>query len=100
MLVPLEMVIASRMQKMVQIRKKNMYVVTNLPFFCFDKSYLGALGVQSPDGGAIKIWFYLFLDDSLMICSICFKDHGQSSTMCSFFNLFGFFDGLSAFFKS
>ena len=46
------MVTASRMQNMVQIRKKNTYFVTNIfSFFIFT---FRALGVESPRGGAIE----------------------------------------------
>ena len=48
---PWEMVTASRMQNMVQIRKKNSYFVTKLLFLKIGKSYFGALGVESPHGG-------------------------------------------------
>ena len=51
---PLEMVTVSRMQKMVEIRKKNTYFVTILLFLKFWKKFSGALGVESPHGGAIK----------------------------------------------
>ena len=50
---PLEMVTASLMQNMVHICKKNMYFVAKLLFRMFGKSYFGALGVESPHGGAI-----------------------------------------------
>ena len=55
MLEPLGMYTASCMQSMVQIRKKNTYFVTNLLFGLFWKSCFGALGVESPRGGAIKL---------------------------------------------
>ena len=51
---PLEMVTDSRMQNMVEIRKKNNGFVTIL-LFRFKKKYFGALGVQSPHGGAINL---------------------------------------------
>ena len=50
---PLEIYVASRMQNMVQIRAKNLYFVTNLHFLLFLKGSFGALGVESPNGGAI-----------------------------------------------
>ena len=53
---PLEMVTASLMQNMVQIRKKNIHFVTKLCFRNFGKSYFGALGVESPHGGAISVF--------------------------------------------
>ena len=45
---PLEMVTASLMQNMVQIRKKNSYFVTILFFLILRKSYFGALRAESP----------------------------------------------------
>ena len=48
----LEMVTASSMQIMVQISKKNIYFVTKLLFVVF--SVEGAIGFQSPHGGAIS----------------------------------------------
>ena len=53
---PLEMATASRMQDMVEIRKKNKCFVTKLFFDFFGKSSFGALGVESPHGGAMKIY--------------------------------------------
>ena len=53
---PLEIYVASRMQNMVHIRKRNTYFVTNLLFRMFWKSSLGALGVESPYGGAIPLF--------------------------------------------
>ena len=50
---PLEIVTASLMQNIVQIPTKNAYFVTKLLFRNVGKSYLGALGVESPHGGAI-----------------------------------------------
>ena len=50
---PLEMVTASLMEYIVQIRKKNIYFVTKLFFQSFGKSSFGAFGVESPHGGAI-----------------------------------------------
>ena len=50
---PLEMITASRMQNIVQIRKKSTYFVTKLFFGSFGKSSFGALGVESPHGRAI-----------------------------------------------
>ena len=45
----LEMYTASRMQHMVQIRKKNIYFVTNLPFcFFFEKVPLGLSALRAP----------------------------------------------------
>ena len=52
---PLEMVTASLMQNMEQIRKKNTYLVTKLFLKVFGKSSVGALGVESPHGGAIYV---------------------------------------------
>ena len=51
---PLEMHAASRMRNIVQIRKTNAYFVTTY-FFLFCKSVFGALGVESPHGGAIGV---------------------------------------------
>ena len=51
---PLEMHTASRMQNMLEIRTKNTYFVTILLFGNFGKSSFGALGVESPHGGAIQ----------------------------------------------
>ena len=51
---PLEIVTASRMQNMVEIRKKNTCFVTKLFWGILGKSSFGALGVQSPNGGAIN----------------------------------------------
>ena len=45
---PWEMVTDSLMQSMGQIRKKNLYFVTKLPFGVFGKGALGALGVDGP----------------------------------------------------
>ena len=50
----LEMITVSRMQNMVEIRKKNTYFVTILLFWNFGKSSFGALGVEIPHGGAIS----------------------------------------------
>ena len=47
------MVTASLMQNMVQIRKKNTYFVIKLLWGELGKSSFGALGVESPPGGAI-----------------------------------------------
>ena len=49
----LEMVTASLMQNMVQIRKNNTYFVTKLLFKKCWKKLFGALGVESRHGGAI-----------------------------------------------
>ena len=49
---PQEMCTASRMQNMVQIRKKNIYFVTQFSFI-FAFFTFRALGVESPRGGAI-----------------------------------------------
>ena len=54
MLETLEMVKASRMQNMVEIRKKNTSFVTKS--FSIKKTYFGALGVESPHGGAITLF--------------------------------------------
>ena len=51
----LEMVTASRMQNMVQVRKKNVYFMTKILLELYEKSSFGAIGVESPHGGAIKI---------------------------------------------
>ena len=40
---------------MVQIRKKNIYFVTNLLFGSLGKSPFGALGFESPHGGAMRL---------------------------------------------
>ena len=57
---PLEIVTASLMQNMAQIRKTNTYFVTKR-FFCnFGKSSLGALGVECPHGGAILLQLLLY----------------------------------------
>ena len=61
----LEMVTASRMQDMVQIREKNTCFVTILLFRNFRKSSFGALGVESPHGGAI--FRYTFFDHETCI---------------------------------
>ena len=53
----LEMVTASLMQNMVQIRKSYTYFVTKILFVDFEKDW-GALGVEIPHGGAI--WMLLF----------------------------------------
>ena len=50
---PLEMITALRMQNMVEIRKKNICFVTKSLFGKKIKSSFGALGVESPHGGAI-----------------------------------------------
>jgi len=50
---PLEMVRASLMQNMVQIRKKNTCFATNLFLKHFGKKSLGAFGVDSPHGGTM-----------------------------------------------
>ena len=51
---PLEMITVWRMQNMVEIRKKNIYFVTKSLFENKNlKSSCGALGVESPHGGAI-----------------------------------------------
>ena len=49
----LEMITASRMQNIVEIREKNTCFVTKTLFLIFGKSSLGALGVESPHGKAI-----------------------------------------------
>ena len=49
----LEMVTVSLMQDMVHIRKKAIYFATKLLLETFEK-YFGALGVESPHGGAIN----------------------------------------------
>ena len=57
---PLEMVTASRMQNMVEIRKKNTCFVAILLFRNVWKSSFGALCVESPHGLAIcKLWWIL-----------------------------------------
>ena len=48
------MVTASLMQK-VQIRKKNIYFLTKLFLGNFEKSSFGALGIESPHGGAMLV---------------------------------------------
>ena len=50
---PLEMYIASRMQNMVQIRARSVGFTTKLLFDIFPNFSFGALGVESPHGGAI-----------------------------------------------
>ena len=50
---PLEVVTASLMQDMVQIRKTNIYFATKLFGGIFGKGSFGALGVESLHGGAI-----------------------------------------------
>ena len=53
----LEMVTASRMLNMVEIRKKNTCFVTILLFRIVLKSSFGALGVESPHGGPMNdVW--------------------------------------------
>ena len=49
-----EMVAASFMQNMVQIRKKNTYSVTKIFVGNVGKSSFWALGVESPHGRAIR----------------------------------------------
>ena len=49
----LEMVTASLMQGMVQIRKENTYFVTKLLFEMLEKVLWGDIGVESPHGGAM-----------------------------------------------
>ena len=51
----LEMVTASRMQNMVEIRKKNTCFLTILFFRICWKSSFGALGVESPYGGDMEV---------------------------------------------
>ena len=58
----LEMVIVSRVQNMVPIRKKNAHFVTNLSFLFLWKSFFGALGVESPHGGAMVEEMFLNAD--------------------------------------
>ena len=58
---PLEIVTASRIQNMVEIRKKNTYFVTKLLFRIFGNSSFGALGVESPHGGAINATLYYII---------------------------------------
>ena len=50
---PLEMVTASLMQNIVQIRKKNTYFATKPFLLKFGESSFGAPGVESPHGGAM-----------------------------------------------
>ena len=52
---PLEIATASLMQNLVQIRKKSYYSVTKISFSEILEKTFGALGVESPHGGAI--WF-------------------------------------------
>ena len=72
---PLEMVTASLMQNMVQIRKENIYFVTKLLFESFGKRYLGALGVESPYRVAISPFRYMSLINSPTsrsnLCNVC-----------------------------
>ena len=49
----LEMVRASLMQNMVEIRKKNNCFVTMLLFRLFEKVLLGLSALRAPHGGAI-----------------------------------------------
>ena len=42
------------MQNMVDVRKKNAYFATNLFLWNVWKNYFGALGVESPHGGAME----------------------------------------------
>ena len=53
---PSEMYVAPRMQNMVQIHAHNACFASKLDFasFCCNNSF-GALGVESPDGGAMSI---------------------------------------------
>ena len=65
---PLEIVTASRMQNIVQFRKKNAYLATYICSFSFIAFTFRALGVESPRGGAIMmyIWaivFYMVVED-------------------------------------
>ena len=64
---PLEMVAASLMQDMVQIRKENTYFVTNLIFRNSRESSFGALGVESPHGGAIYP-LTSYIDTCIYVC--------------------------------
>ena len=54
----LEMYTVSRMQHLVQNRKKLLSLRPNYFFICL-KKYCGALGVESSHGGAINILFSL-----------------------------------------
>ena len=68
---PSEMYIASRMQNMVQVCKKNAYFVTNLVLH-FKKCSFGALGVESPNGGAILEADRFYVLASLISDSVSF----------------------------
>ena len=52
---PLEIVTASLMQDMLQIRQSNIYLMTKLLFKNLKKEKRGALGVESLQGGAMEI---------------------------------------------
>ena len=67
---PPEMYTASRMQNIVPIRTNNSYSVI---IFLFWKSSFGALGVESPDGGAIfleSLWERSLEDPTVSFNSI------------------------------
>ena len=66
---PLEMLRASLMQNMVQIRKKNTYFVTKLLFINFGNSSLGHLGVESPHGGAmvVVLWKHGHMGEGVVV---------------------------------
>ena len=64
---PLVMVTASLMQNMMQIYKKDAYFVTKLFWGNFGINSLGALGVKSPHGGAIR---------SRVSCSLVWRSCG------------------------
>ena len=72
---PLEMFTASRLQDMVQIRKKNTYSVTKLLFWNFATSSFGALGVESPHDGAI-----LTTNATQKVVRLCGPQHIHSYT--------------------
>ena len=55
-----EMFTVSRMQHMVNIRKKNAYFVTK-PFFDYLSITFRAFGVESPRGGAICMYVFIYI---------------------------------------
>ena len=53
---PLEMITVSRMQNMVEIRKKNTCFVTNYFFEIFEKVLLGLSAFRAPTIGGGRWW--------------------------------------------
>ena len=63
---PVEMVTASLMQNVVQIRQKNTCFTTKLLFTFFGTSSFGALDVESPHGGDITKHVYVFCHSQIL----------------------------------